>query len=252
MYSAVRFACSSSVSGAVDGGGPRRTISSQLGSSAAPVEHHVADVELVRLRRRLHVVGAAAGRVGVDGDDERAVGLGHEVVAVEQALGAHAVVPEREVVLGHPVRADAAADLVALVARDRDDPVDRVGVVDAPPGARDAQAVDLVLEAGDAGDLRVVRDPGSTTRSRPRTSPPRRPSRSSPASTGDGCSFSSQSARTTSRASATTGCSQSRSAAFSCSCCSAVATGCSCIAGSLALRESAPCSRRTARGSARR
>ena len=34
MYSAVRWACSSSVSGGVDGGGPRRTISSQLGSSA--------------------------------------------------------------------------------------------------------------------------------------------------------------------------------------------------------------------------
>ncbi len=42
---------------------------------------------------------------------------------------------------------------------------------------------------------------------------------------GDGCSFSSQSARTTSRASATTGCSQIRSAAVSCSCCSVVATG---------------------------
>ena len=46
------------------------------------------------------------------------------------------------------------------------------------------------------------------------------------AMTGDGCSFASQSARTVSRASATTGCSVSATAASSCSCCSAVATGC--------------------------
>ena len=47
--------------------------------------------------------------------------------------------------------------------------------------------------------------------------------------TGAGCSFSSHSARTSSRALATTGCSQISSAAFSCSCCSSVATGCPCI-----------------------
>ena len=49
----------------------------------------------------------------------------------------------------------------------------------------------------------------------------------------DGCSLSSQSARTASRASATIGCSQICSAAISCWCCSSVATGCPCIGAAL-------------------
>ena len=103
------------------------------------------------------MVGPVAGRVGVDGDDVRAVVLDLHPAAVEDVDGAHVLVPEGEVVLGHPVRADPAADLVALVAGDRDDPVDGVRVVDAPAAARDPAALDLVLEPGDRGDLGAQR-----------------------------------------------------------------------------------------------
>ena len=193
----------------------------------APVEQHVADVELVRLGRRGDVVGAGrSSRLAVDGDLVGAVGSDLHPAAVDDVDGAHVRVPEREVVLGHPVRADPAADDVLLVAGDRDHPVDRVGVVDAPAGAGDpppstscASRVMLVTlgrsgswlrgpHRGGEHDLLVRRVEalahrvGTASRGPARS---RRPSR---------------------YAARTVGCSISSRAASSCSCCSAVATGC--------------------------
>ena len=111
---------------------PSRSHRQVIGVVAVPVEQHVADVELVGLRGGLHVVGPAAGGSASTVMVKDAVGVECHGAAVEHGDGAHVGVPEREVVLGHPVLADPAVDLVALVAGDGDDPVDAVGIVDPP------------------------------------------------------------------------------------------------------------------------
>ena len=124
-------------------GGCAEALDRQLvGLVLRPVEHDVADVELVGLGRGADVVGATVGRVAVHRDREAAVGLEHEVAAREHVDGVHLLVPEREVVLGHAPFGDPAPDHVALAARDRDDAVDRVRVVDAPARAGDPQVAE--------------------------------------------------------------------------------------------------------------
>ena len=78
------------------------------------------------------MVGPPVGGIGVDGDGEAAVGVHLHGAAVEHVDGSHVRVPQREVVLGHPVLADPAVNLVAFVSRYRDDPIHTVGIVDAP------------------------------------------------------------------------------------------------------------------------
>ena len=87
--SAVASACSSSVRAGVAGARAKPLHRQVIRVVAVPVQQHVADVELVRLRRGLHVVGPAAGGVGVDGDRERPVGLDLHGAAVEHGDRAH-------------------------------------------------------------------------------------------------------------------------------------------------------------------
>src|ERR1700742_398907 len=103
-----------------------------VGVIAAPVQQHVANVELVGLGGRPHMVGPTVGGFGVDGDGEATVRVDLHGAAVEDVDGAHVGIPQREVVLGHAVVADPAVNLVTFVTRYRDHPIDAVGIVDAP------------------------------------------------------------------------------------------------------------------------
>jgi hypothetical protein len=103
------------------------------------------------------VVGTTVGWIAVHRDRETAVGLEYEVAAREQIDGAHRLVPECEVVLGHATFGDTSADQVALVAGNGDDAVDRVRVVDAPARTGDLQVAEAMCEARDADDLRAQR-----------------------------------------------------------------------------------------------
>ena len=103
-----------------------------VGFIARPIQHHIANVELVGLGGRLNVVRTAVRGLGVYADGKCSVFVEYEVVARENINRVHVLVPKREIVLGHAVLAHAPVNSVFLVPRDGNDSVDRIRVVDAP------------------------------------------------------------------------------------------------------------------------